>query len=105
MNVQKRFYHAGSLIILVFCTFNFFLNSIYAGNDIVLNNFFFIIANCEKIRANALEAAQNADIPTEVSVIDASVNKSLKNSTAETYNSNKKRKKSVESMIFFVLLC
>jgi hypothetical protein len=68
----------------------------------MLNCRFFIIANCEKIKANALDAAQNTDISTEVSATaDALVNKNLKNLTAETYNSNKKRKKSVESMYIF----
>ncbi|CAG8508933.1 18076_t:CDS:2 [Rhizophagus irregularis] len=52
-------------------------------------------ANCEKIKAEALEA-QNVDIPTEVSNADLTVNKNTKNSTTETHNSNKKRKKSVE---------
>ncbi|GBC19669.2 SCA7-domain-containing protein [Rhizophagus irregularis DAOM 181602=DAOM 197198] len=55
-------------------------------------------ANCEKIKAEALEA-QNVDIPTEVSNADLTVNKNTKNSTTETHNSNKKRKKSVEAEI------
>ncbi|RIA92610.1 SCA7, zinc-binding domain-containing protein [Glomus cerebriforme] len=52
--------------------------------------------NCEKIKADALEAAQNVDISTESSVADLAINKNTKNSTTETYNSSKKRKKSVE---------
>ena len=67
----------------------------------MLNCRFFIIANCEKIKANSLDTAQNADTSTEVSAADVLVNKNTKNATAETYNSNKKRKKSVESMHTF----
>ncbi|GES89176.1 SCA7-domain-containing protein [Rhizophagus clarus] len=55
-------------------------------------------ANCEKIKAEALEAAQNVDIPTEMSIADLTVNKSTKNPTTESHNS-KKRKKSVEAEI------
>jgi hypothetical protein len=71
----------------------------------VLNCRFFIIANCEKIKANALDAAQNADTSTEVSTADVLVNKNTKNATAETYNSNKKRKKSDESMYTYRVIC
>ena len=70
----------------------------------MLNCRFFIIANCEKIKAIALDPAQNADISTEVSAAADAVNKNTKNLTAETYNSNKKRKKSVESMYIFALV-
>jgi len=56
-------------------------------------------ANCEKIKSDALEAAQNVDIPTEASVVDLAVNKNTKNPTTETHNSNKKRKKSVEAEV------
>jgi len=53
-------------------------------------------ANCERIKANALEASQNADTSTEVSVTDAADDKNTKTPIIETHNSNKKRKKSVE---------
>lgn len=66
----------------------------------MLNYYLSIIANCEKIKAEALEA-QNVDIPTEVSNADLTVNKNTKNSTTETHNSNKKRKKSVEGSYIF----
>src|SRR5437764_1364349 len=72
----------------------------------MLNCYLSIIANCEKIKSDALEAAQNVDIPTEASVVDLAVNKNTKNPTTETHNSNKKRKKSVEGLyIFFALVC
>ena len=45
----------------------------------MLNCRFFIIANCEKIKANALDAAQNADTSIEVSAADVLVNKNTKN--------------------------
>jgi hypothetical protein len=68
----------------------------------MLNYYLSILANCEKIKAEALEAAQNVDIPTEVSITDLAVNKNTKNSsTTETHNSSKKRKKSVEGLYNF----
>jgi hypothetical protein len=66
----------------------------------MLNCYLYIIANCEKIKAEALEFAQN-DIHTEVSITDLTVNKNIKNTPTETHNSNKKRKKSVEGSYIF----
>ncbi|CAG8563260.1 3991_t:CDS:2 [Funneliformis mosseae] len=56
--------------------------------------------NCEKIKAEEFEAAQNADASTDVSANDVTVEKFVKTPIAETYtssHSSKKRKKSVAS--------